>query len=374
MKKVIGKILILFLIVFAINQIVRSILIPYDWGDSVLHNKNQFFNENTSKYNTAFVGGSLFYRHIDATKFDSINTAYGLSTTSFNYGVDGNNHIKQMILMDHLIENSPAKLKYIFVALSSDAYFEDRNMHTKKFVTWVDFKSLKYALKVIAKSDATKQQKWKVSYQYAFTWLENQLNAGMGLYLLNWLKDESDNKQITKQIKYDLGDNLDGFNPYFFEENVDSASLSYEEQLLYWTNNHFKRNLSTMDSINQTYKEDFTTYVSGTGHINDAMLDKYLQLINKGKEKGIQVIVLLPPRSRLSYKTFLPLYEALPEENRMNMANIFEYPEFYSYNSTFNFYHMNAIGANIYTEAVAQKFLQNQGIDANFYQVADSIP
>ena len=70
MKKVALKILLLFALVFAINSVVHKLLVPYDWGDDVLRVKNEFYNSHQAQFNTVFVGGSLFYRHLDPYQFD----------------------------------------------------------------------------------------------------------------------------------------------------------------------------------------------------------------------------------------------------------------------------------------------------------------
>jgi hypothetical protein len=367
MKQVIYKIAVLFFLVFGVNKIAQILFISYDWGDDVLRTKNLYYNANQAKYNTAIVGGSLSYRHINSTQFDSLNRAHGLETSTFNLGVDGNNHIKQVILMDRLLNQKNSNLKYIFFALSSDSYFEERNLHTKKFITWIDWKSMVYAIKVTMASDAPFKTRLTVSYQYVLSWVENQLNAGMGLHLVNYLNDERKSKALKPKALLELGENADGFKPYFYPEDVDSAALPYDDQLLVWSYRHFKRHPEMMDSIFQTYKEEYSNYQPGKGFVNQAMLDKYLSLIKKAEKKGIQIIVLLPARSRLSYDLFLPIYDALPEKNKISLGDIYKYPEFYTHEHTFNFYHMNVEGADLYTQAFAEEFLKLNGVDANFY-------
>ncbi len=367
MKQVIIKILLLFLFVFTINKIVQQLFIPYDWGDDVLRTKNLFYKANDSKYNTAVVGSSLEYRHINATQFDSLNTANGLATKTFNFSADGNNHIKQVILMDHLLNQKQSNLKYIFFSLSSDAFFEKRNLHTKKFITWVDWSAMVYAIKITMASDDTFKKKATTSYQYILTWLENQLNAGMGLHLVNFANSELKNKALKPKALQDLGENLCGFKPYYYPEDADSAALPYEDQLLLWSYNHFKRHPETMDSIFQVYKDEYANYKPGTGHINQVLLNKYLSLIHKAEKKGIKIIVLLPARSRLSYNIFFPIYDALPDANKISLGDINQYPEFYTHETTFNFYHMNVKGADLYTQALAEEFLKLNGLKVDFY-------
>lgn len=356
MKKVALKILLLFVLVFTINSIVHKAFVPYDWGDDVLRVKNEFYNSHQAQFNTVFVGGSLFYRHLDPYQFDSLNAVNGIETSSFNYGVDGNNHIKQMILIDHLLDQKQTHLKYIFFALSSNSYFEDRNMHTQKFVTWINFKSLKYAIKVAMDEDASLGQRLKVVYQYTLSWLENRLNAGTGLNLVKFELTDKKKYKGEKMRQLHLGVHQDGFKPYYFPEDVDSAQLSYADQLLYWSNNFFKRNHDDMDTIMDMYYKDYLAYEQNGAHLNQAMVDCYMDLIEKANKKGIQLIALIPPRSRLPYSVLLPVYEALPEKNRMNFGNPNEYPAFYDYDNTFNFYHMNPKGAAIYTEEVSKAF------------------
>ena len=356
MKKVAVKILTLFLIVFTINSILHKLIIPYDWGDDVLQTKNEYFNKHQDAYNTVFMGGSLFYRHIDCHQFDSLNNAQGIQTKSFNFGSDGNGHVKQLLVLKEILKKDEGKIKYIFFSLGSNSFFEKRNMHTKKFVTWMNWPSLWYTLKMAYHEDETLRYRLKLIYQYSLTYIENKLNAGLGIPLLQY-KLREERKYVKRNIiELHLGENLDGYRPYYFDTDVDSSQLSNTDQILYWSHHHFKRNYDAMDTIMHNYYTDLEHYKANGAHLNKVILERYLQLIKMAEEKGIHFVAVVPARSRLPYSIPLPIYDKLPLKNKIFLGDPNEYPAFYDYDNTFNFYHMNANGAKIYTQELSIAF------------------
>lgn len=358
MKKVALKILLLFAIVFTINSILSSFLVDYDWGDDVLQTKNEYYKKHYNEFNSVMIGGSLFYRHLDGHQFDSLNALQGIDTRSFNFGADGNNHIKQMILLNRLLDSEAENLDYIFFALSSNSYFEDRNMHTKKFVTWMNWKSLRYVTKIAMNEDASLFQRLRMVYRYTLTWIENKVKAGLGMHLIKYKLQEEKRYVKPAVQKRLMGENLDGFNPYRITLEDDSASLNFGDRIFYWSHSHFHKNYDAVDTIIDGYYKDIAAYDSETAHYNKALLKEYESLIKKAEKKGIQLIALIPPRSRLPYSVLLPIYDRLPAKNKMYLGDPNVYPEYYEYDNTFNFYHLNPKGARIYTEDVSTEFLK----------------
>lgn len=370
MKKILSKILFLFLILFGINLVIQNTVIPYYWGDEVLNTKITWYEDHMDAYNTVMIGGSLLYRHTDPVIFDSLNRAHGIPTSTFNFGVDGNNHPKQMVLVNRLLKKHPDSLKYMFINLSSDSEFERSNKDSRKFITWINLPSVFYSINLAWGSNYPLGEKLDLSWQYVIAWVKNKLNAGMGMYLVKYAKKDP---AQARDLSY-IGKDLNGFLPYFYPEGVDSADLSGTDQILWWTNQWYYRNLKKADSITEVSRTEFRNYKPGELHLNKNMLNSYLGLIKKAQEKGIEVYVVIPPRLRQSYNIFLPVYEELPAEHKLNLGNPDEYPEFYSHDNSFNFYHMNAKGAALFSVALSQEWLRLKGKDVTFYPPVSTEP
>ena len=97
------------------------------------------------------------------------------------------------------------------------------------------------------------------------------------------------------------------------------------------------------------------------------MIDTYYEMIRRCEEKGIKLVVLMPPRTREPYTYFIPIYNALPPENRINLASPLDYPEFWEVHNSYNFHHLDLYGAELYTTALAEEFLKLEGIDNDLY-------
>ena len=93
------------------------------------------------------------------------------------------------------------------------------------------------------------------------------------------------------------------------------------------------------------------------------MLDGYNKMIKKFNEKGIKLIIIMPPKTRESYKYLLPVYDKLPASNKINLANPKEFPSSYDPKYCYNFHHLNLAGANIFSENLAYELLKLEGIE-----------
>jgi hypothetical protein len=65
----------------------------------------------------------------------------------------------------------------------------------------------------------------------------------------------------------------------------------------------------------------------------------------------------LPPRyKRKTYVELLPVFNQIDARHRIDLANPFTYPEFYSLDNTYDITHFNNKGAALFTEKMAEEF------------------
>jgi hypothetical protein len=203
------------------------------------------------------------------------------------------------------------------------------------------------------------KEKLKFSWYYFITMIENGFNIG---FLTNAIQALTHPETTYSTLS--LGPDGNGFLPYdeeekfVFEEGSSDAKM-HELMLLshkLYLENEGKRDSMLLQNI-QEFKEYDDTYVL------KSMLARYNKLIKTCEKKGIKLIILMPPRGREPYTHLIPTYNQLPEDNKINLANPLEYPEFYEPENNYNYHHLNLKGASIYSDVLAKKFLELEGID-----------
>lgn len=364
MLRLIRNIVLLLIVLMAVNSLVHRYFLPFGWGDNVLWVKHKQYKDNESQYNALFLGGSLVYRHIDPYLLDSLTTANGLALHAYNLGVDGNGYLEQRRTYEEIIRDPDPELKYLFVSLASTSMFLTLNLHTRKFVTWWRFKDLTHAIRITWEQDLPLKRKVKFSYYYLITLIENRLNFG---HLTDAVQFH------VNKIGYDesyLGERKDGFYPYDYMAGRQLMSQAWEDSLLRMSRRAYLADSVKRQNMLETNIREFRDFDPNTPVI-DAMLETYLAMIEECREKGIRLIVVMPPRTREPYTNFIAIFNRLPEANRINLASPLEYPEFYEVNYSYNFHHLDLKGAKLYTRALAEELLRLEGIDNDIYRYND---
>jgi len=359
MKKIVRNIILLGSLLFVVNQCIHAFLLPFTWGDKDLHAKMTYFEKHKDEYSALFVGGSLVYRHIDPSITDSMCQANGIDFRAFNTGVDGVAFLKQMRVIEEVIQNPSPELKYIFVSLSSTTRFKYLNLHTKRFTSWQRPQEMFRAIRLTWELKIPIKQKLKFSWYYFITMLENGFNVGMMTDAIQYLTHPE-----TEYVTTTLGENHDGFFPYDEQEQLvfekDSWEYRMQEMMLLSRKNYVEQ-VGRRDTMLLQNIYEFENF--DENYVLKSMLARYNKMIKACNEKGIQLIVILPPRGREPYTHLIPTFNQLPESNKINLASPIEYPDFYLPENSYNFYHLNQKGATLYSKILTQRILELQGID-----------
>ena len=77
--------------------------------------KLQFFAKHKDEFDTLFLGSSRFYYAVSPEIFDNVTRENGLSTRTFNFGVDGMNPPENFYVLEQILKTEPRHLKRIFV-------------------------------------------------------------------------------------------------------------------------------------------------------------------------------------------------------------------------------------------------------------------
>lgn len=354
MFKLVRNIILLLLLTTILVSVVGHFAAPFGWGDSTFYTKSNYFLENKSRFNGIYVGGSLEYRHIDPFVIDSIVQENGVDLRSFNLGNDGYNLPLQVWVVENMLEKAGKDLKYIFLSLSSDPLFYKGILHTKEWNYWQNLKSVVFSVKVLQEMPIPAGEKTKFSRFYVTSLAENMLKFGMMSDLLqfHFVKAAADSLY--------LGHRKNGYFPYDDEEAYLSLRNDLPDEIVTKMQNNdiskqdYQRNVNKRDSLNTIWTKAFETYQTGTPAL-PLYLKTYLALHKRCKDMGIHLIFVMPPKGRTDYGLLQAIYENLPEDSRINLADPRKYPQFYTLENGYNYHHMNATGSDIYSKAFGEE-------------------
>ncbi len=354
MFKLVKNTLLVLAISLVIVITVGALLSPFGWGDSTFYTKSKYFLDHPEKFNGVYVGGSLEYRHIDPYVIDSIANKRGVDLRSFNLGNDGYNLPLQVWVTENLLKKNEGNLKYIFLSLSSDPLFYKGILHTKEWNYWQNPKSVLFSIRVLYQMDLPSKIQRQFSRFYINSLAENMLKFGMMDDLIQFHA-----KPVLADSLY-LGHRKNGYFPYDDEERYLSLRNDLPEEIVSKMQNNelskidYQQNYLKRDSLELLWSNSFATYVPGKKPV-PLYLDTYMDLHKKCAEKGIKLIFVMPPKGRTDYQLLQAIYDQLPSDSRINLADPRVYPEFFTLENGYNYHHMNAKGSEIYSKKLGMQ-------------------
>ncbi|MBK6731223.1 MAG: hypothetical protein IPG60_09745 [Bacteroidetes bacterium] len=352
MKKLFSHIALLILLYFVVSQIAVYTL-PFSWGNTRLNTKYKAYQEEESEYNTLFIGASTTYRHVDPKEFDdyvnSINPS--LNIRSFNFGIPANRTPQSIYTLDNLLKDKKDHIKYVVLDLSELTKMGVDNLHKKEMLYWYTWSNIGMIMKASWESENKIVNKVGVPVLHAFSFGEKSLMVGMGAAFLE------------QHLGYNLetlalGPDKNGFYSLDQElQDYPEGDLSIRYDVL--------RTEDTINFRTQLCQMLYDKYGDATQNPNKTMAKELNKVIKDCESKNIQIIFMLSQRLGDRYEYLLPLYNQLPERNKISFANPSEYPQFNDRNNLFDLTHLNAPGAEIFTKLLADKFLQKIGVQEN---------
>jgi hypothetical protein len=191
----------------------------------------------------------------------------------------------------------------------------------------------------------------KFSAFWISSWIENMFNIGTVPDMLKYYFDKS---YIDSSY---IGKDKNGFYPYDYEESHLFMEYKWEDTLLLQSRKRFESGDAYSDTLNQQVLTSFTSY-TGAEKPNAPMTKICMDAYNKCKKRGIQVFFILPPKARTTYSLLLPVFNAMPEGSKIELADIRKYPKFYTIEYGYNFHHLNYKGAKLFSNEMAKQTIQ----------------
>ena len=335
MIKLCSKVLLLLILIAFLSELAwKTLPLPYYWGNIQLNTKLNYLEEQNIDPTNYFIGSSVTFRQVIPTVFDSIvGKSMGYS---FNLGCDMLFAPQTYMLLEELLKRDTS-IQYLFVELNSHDFF-GQNFRTTRSKYYLTAGWLATFYPYIGETSVSLMTKLGISGMYLYNYFEKLLGLGMREAVLKQIHE----KNIFKG-KVLLGEYGDGYYRLPSSATTDTKEI---EKLP-----------TQLKEIQMNYTE--AHQMNNTEPYNEVLkkqLEKYILL---AEEKNTCVIFILNPVSSIfdTEKEMVALYRSLPEKNRINLADPKENSDFFLVENRWDKGHLNHKGARIYSEKLAQSFL-----------------
>jgi len=321
----------------------------YAKGNEIYFEKLNTFKTKFTNHNTIFLGSSGLYRHIDPILFDSLVNKETKGIDSYNLGVCGMGYPEDIFLLEKLIQEPNLNLENIIITLdplrpAGINQFQHRTFyyyHFDMFITTMKHvfsENYSITTKIYRGSSFTLNYLCKIFSLYSF---KNLMGLTSSVGSVDTLVKESNIKSK-------------GFLP------LDDY---FEDTEIIKRNNVFKENLNNYKAYTSDIKEFFASYKSNPSMLssNWFQIQNYNKIDQLCRKKDIKLYFIILPRfSKTTYESLFTIANELPTASIFNMSNIDKYPEFYQIDNSFDNYHLNELGAKIFTRILSEEFLDRK--------------
>lgn len=318
---------------------------PFSWGNTRLNTKFDSYKENYEQYNTLLIGASTTYRHINPRSFDSIvNTKYPeLNIKSFNFGIPANRTPQSMHMLDNLLDFDKSNIKYVVIDMSELTKMGADNLHKKEMLYWYEWGNIGSVLKASYESEKG-INKVGVPVLHAFSFGEKSLLFGNGPSAIMQYSGLN-----TEPLS--IGPDKNGFYSLDQEMRDDpEGDLAARYSDL--------RTQDTIDYRTMRCKRLVEKYKDASKNSNKTMEDELISIIKQCEANNISVVIMLSQRLGERYEYLIPLFNRLPEENRIGFQDPDAYPVLNLRENLFDLAHLNEDGAKIFTGIFADEWLK----------------
>ena len=347
MKKLLAKLSLLFIIYLVVTASLTTMVYDFDifgknsWllNESNLVELQKINYENCKDVNTCFLGTSKTFRSINPTLFDSITNV----TKSINLGV--NNLLPfRSFNFDKIVSEINNELDYVIYEIREFPTIGD-NYNYIPYVNNINLPRYLFSLQYITKCE-NRNINWKLMNYYNVT----------RLFLYKYFSISAFRYWNEK-------------NDYYFKHSVipSNGYLPYEKEYQDFIENndnggivelrkHYKKNYLSykLDSLyNTTYLAKVKVPDSGS-MLARVTLNEIVKCFPKS-----QIIFVIPPRTDALYYPNLysqKVYFQSKGYKVFDFADPNEYPQLYTYDTSFEQAHLNSKGSDIYTWLLANMY------------------
>ena len=325
---------------FALTAVLARVSLPPAELPSTVREKLTHLAAHGDEYDAIFVGSSRMQNHVMPSLFDPLVAAHGLPMKSFNAGVASMHTPEDGWLLDHLLARKPARLRWIFLEIDFfQTEMKDDQKGTLRSIYWHDaprFWQLCRRLVVTEKggfrdqvADLFARLRDFIDHLAAFCQRGTELGRGAVLFDRWRLSSGPEPMDWEK-----LGEHGDGWLPTTHGELRDERTLN----MLDTSGGKGKRALPKANQSNR---------------VSQKILGETIARITRA---GAVPILVIPPRTRSFY--FVPSAENARLARVINLCDPAKYPALYDLKYRVDTSHLNAAGAEVFTQILADRFLE----------------
>lgn len=109
--------------------------------------KLEFFAQHKDEFDTLLVGTSSIYYSISPEIFDRTTQESGLSTRTFNFGIDAMHPPENFYVLEQILKTQPRNLKWVFLETANVETKMHKVLGTERAVYWHDWPRTALALR-----------------------------------------------------------------------------------------------------------------------------------------------------------------------------------------------------------------------------------
>lgn len=121
----------------ATSAIIHSLLPPFI--PKGVAAKLEFFAQHKDEFDTLLLGTSSIYYSVSPEIFDRTTGENGLSTRTFNFGIDAMHPPENFYVLDQILKTEPHHLKWVFLETASLETKLHKVLGTERAVYWHDW-------------------------------------------------------------------------------------------------------------------------------------------------------------------------------------------------------------------------------------------
>ncbi|MDB4299104.1 hypothetical protein N9906_03780 [Flavobacteriaceae bacterium] len=330
MKKFLKRIIVFAITSLVISNFLKS-LFPshYSWGNEAFQEKVNYVAGDQS-INSFYFGSSRVYRHLNPEIIDSVyNNNNNYKIKSFNMGAPATFAPHSYYLYENFLSSEASEPMQLAIIELSDIHPAGlKNLSSDKNVYWQNFNDLSFIF-----SSMYRNQEYSLTRRL----------ANIGTYTVSFVQKPFQFKQYrglvipkNKPVARTLGPKKNGFHSLDFELKSTSEQS---------TKNNLIRRKTSVDKLTLLTEINKLKTIYGKQNVLDStQYKRAFKLIQLSEEKGVKLIYFFSPRKVSA--NLVALYEALPKNNKLTLANPQEYPLLYHEDYSFDWLHLNEMGAN----------------------------
>jgi len=296
--------------------------------------KLSYLQSHLADFDTVFIGSSRIYHGFSPRLFDAATAAAGKPTRTFNLAVNGLMPPESLHIARTLLSMHPPRLRRIFLEIASSRGLPDAASPTVRDVYWQDPHALIYGWQRALRDYQTTHRKDPLSHAWddilrsARLFSRNQLNIGRLIPTPAFASLPPE-----KPADAILGPDRDGYVP-------EDHPLTDPER---------RKLLVAIDAIlTGAAKPDPHDPLNQQG---------YTRLRDLAARQGVDLILVMAPVTTRDYHAS---QDAPPGAKLLAFDDPARYPALYDPAHRFDFDHLNAAGARIFSQALAQAYLSEQ--------------